>query len=100
MEAMFLVLASDRGEPMNIDNAGKLISRNWSEHMIEMTGSSSVIAVLPLPKAAPPMRRPNVSMDRSVLGGAPTVDVSAGRERTTLSVERRLCERGAMAGAL
>ncbi|MDL2291386.1 SDR family oxidoreductase [Desulfovibrio sp. OttesenSCG-928-F20] len=68
--------------PMNMGNPGEFSIRELAEMVIDMTGSSSRIVEMPLPKDDPRQRQPDISLARERLGWEPTVSLREGLART------------------
>ena len=73
---------SDRAEPTNVGNPGEFTVRQLAELVLEMTGSRSELAFLPLPEDDPKVRRPDIGVARAVLGWEPRVPLEEGLRRT------------------
>ncbi|WP_076862732.1 UDP-glucuronic acid decarboxylase family protein [Bradyrhizobium mercantei] len=84
IEAMIRTMntPNDFTGPINIGNPREFTIRELAEQVIAMTGSRSKLVFEPLPSDDPRQRQPDISLARSVLGWEPTVDLSAGLERT------------------
>jgi nucleoside-diphosphate-sugar epimerase len=67
--------------------------------VLEMTGSSSEVVSLPLPKDDPKVRRPDLTNARAALGWEPRVSLREGLEKT-IPHFRELVEAGAEARTL
>jgi UDP-glucuronate decarboxylase len=104
------LMAADlpEGAAVNIGNPVETTVRELAEIVIAMTGSSSRIVRLPLPKDDPQRRRPDITQARHKLGWAPTIALCAGLERTIAyfrrevesgALERGMAERGFVAAA-
>ena len=68
--------------PVNIGNPGEFTIKQLAEKVIELTGSSSKLVHLPLPKDDPLQRKPDISLAKEKLGWEPQVDLEAGLKRT------------------
>lgn len=76
--------------PINLGNPGEFTIRELAETIIELTGSSSRIAHMPLPTDDPKQRRPDISNARELLGWTPTVQLRDGLVKTIEYFERQL----------
>jgi dTDP-glucose 4,6-dehydratase len=68
--------------PVNIGNPSELTMLELAQFIIEVTGSSSTITYEPLPTDDPTRRCPDITLARTELGWAPTVDLRVGITRT------------------
>lgn len=76
--------------PINLGNPGEFTIRELAETIIELTGSSSRIAHMPLPTDDPKQRRPDISNARELLGWTPTVQLRDGLVKTIEYFEGQL----------
>jgi dTDP-glucose 4,6-dehydratase len=77
-----LLLEADHHLPVNIGNPNEFTVRELAELVLQETGSDSDIVSLPLPADDPKVRKPDITVARSVLGWEPRVDVREGLRRT------------------
>ncbi len=82
IEGIYRLFASDRPDPTNIGNPHEFTVRQLAERVLELTGSRSPIVARPLPTDDPKVRRPDITVARSVLGWEPSVSLEEGLERT------------------
>jgi len=82
VEGIWRLLRSDYVGPVNIGNPQEMSLRHMAETIIELCGSRSQIVSRPLPPDDPKVRRPDITLARSVLGWEPRVPVPDGLERT------------------
>jgi UDP-glucuronate decarboxylase len=68
--------------PCNIGNPGEFTIKQLAETVIELTGSSSKITYMPLPKDDPLQRQPDITQAREKLGWEPTIDLREGLGHT------------------
>ena len=68
--------------PVNLGNPSEFTIRELAERVIEMTGSSSKLVVMPLPTDDPQQRRPDIGLALKELQWEPTVDLRKGLEST------------------
>jgi UDP-glucuronate decarboxylase len=68
--------------PVNIGNADEYTVLELARKVVELTGSSSKIVFMPLPKDDPKRRQPDLTLARAKLGYAPKVSVDEGLRRT------------------
>jgi nucleoside-diphosphate-sugar epimerase len=86
-------------DPTNIGNFGEFTIRELADLVLEMTGSSSDLVTLPLPKDDPKVRRPDITNAREALGWEPRVSLREGLART-IPHFKQLVEAGAEARTL
>jgi dTDP-glucose 4,6-dehydratase len=82
IEGIYRLFASDRADPTNIGNPHEFTVRQLAELVLRLTGSRSPIVARPLPTDDPKVRRPDITVARSVLGWEPSVSLEEGLERT------------------
>jgi len=82
IDGIYRLLMSDWVGPMNIGNPDEMTVMELAEIVIEITGSSSSIVVLPLPQDDPQVRRPMIDRAREILGWEPRVSLREGLART------------------
>jgi len=82
MEGIYRLLQSKYTMPVNIGNPNEISILEAAEEVIRLTGSSSKISFLDLPKDDPKVRRPDISRAKEVLGWEPNVDRKNGFEKT------------------
>ena len=68
--------------PVNIGNPGEFTIKQLAEKVIKLTGSSSKMVDLPLPKDDPLQRKPDISLAKKELGWEPKIDLEEGLKRT------------------
>jgi len=68
--------------PVNIGNPGEFTIRQLAEQIIELTGSTSKLSFMPLPKDDPLQRKPDISLAKEKLGWEPKVPLAQGLQRT------------------
>ena len=68
--------------PVNLGNPGEFSMIELAELVIEMTGSKSKLAFLPLPTDDPKQRQPDISKAKAELGWDVSVPLRAGLEKT------------------
>jgi len=68
--------------PVNLGNPDEFTIRRLAEMVIELTGSKSKLAHLPLPKDDPLQRRPDITLAKATLGWEPTVELRDGLAKT------------------
>jgi len=68
--------------PVNIGNPGEFTIRELADLVIELTGSSSQIEVLPLPADDPLQRQPDITLAKDKLGWEPEIALRDGLKKT------------------
>ncbi|HEX6066901.1 MAG TPA: UDP-glucuronic acid decarboxylase family protein [Longimicrobiales bacterium] len=97
IEKLFL---SDRHEPTNIGNQDEFTIRQLADAVIRLTGSQSKIDYRPLPEDDPKVRRPDITVARSVLGWEPQIALEEGLQKTIPYFRKLVEERDAGARPL
>ncbi len=64
--------------PVNIGNPGEFTIKQLAEKVIELTGSTSKIEYLPLPKDDPLQRKPDISLAKQKMDWEPKVPLEQG----------------------
>jgi len=82
VDGIYRLFHSNRIEPTNIGNPNEFTIRELADIVLEETGSSSKIEALPLPADDPKVRKPDITIARSVLGWEPKVSLPEGIRRT------------------
>ncbi|MBD0321218.1 MAG: GDP-mannose 4,6-dehydratase, partial [Gemmatimonadetes bacterium] len=96
VEGIYRLFHSDRAEPTNIGNPGEFTVRQLADRVLALTGSASTLTSHPLPQDDPKVRKPDITVAKSVLGWEPTVSLDDGLGRT-IPYFRQVVEAGAMA---
>lgn len=69
--------------PVNLGNPGEFTIRELAEQVIELSGSRSTITMVrEKPEDDPAKRRPDITLARTKLGWAPTIELRDGLKRT------------------
>jgi nucleoside-diphosphate-sugar epimerase len=76
------LLDSSLTGPVNIGNPDERTMLELARFIVEVSGSRSPITYEPLPTDDPTRRCPDISLARSTLGWAPTIDLRTGIART------------------
>ncbi|HEY5894306.1 MAG TPA: UDP-glucuronic acid decarboxylase family protein [Chthoniobacterales bacterium] len=82
IDGIYRLSQSNFHEPVNIGNPGEMTIKQFAEHIIRLTGTSSTIAYHPLPVDDPKVRQPDISRAKSVLGWEPKVPFEEGIKMT------------------
>jgi dTDP-glucose 4,6-dehydratase len=100
VDGIYRLFFSERVEPTNIGNPNEFTIRELAELVLEMTGSDSELAELPLPADDPKVRRPDITVARAVLDWEPKVELRAGLARTIPDFRALVEREGAVARTL
>jgi dTDP-glucose 4,6-dehydratase len=82
VEGIYRLFHSDRVLPTNIGNPDEFTVLELAEMVLEETGSASAIAYKPIPTDDPKVRRPDITVARTVLGWEPKLPLREGLRRT------------------
>ncbi|HEY0021130.1 MAG TPA: UDP-glucuronic acid decarboxylase family protein [Longimicrobium sp.] len=82
VDGIFRLFFSDRAEPVNVGNPGEFTVRQLAERVLALTGSASALQAHPLPEDDPKVRKPDITVARTVLGWEPKVPLDEGLGRT------------------
>jgi dTDP-glucose 4,6-dehydratase len=91
---------SNRNEPTNIGNPDEFTILQLAEAVIRLTGSSSQIDFRPLPEDDPKVRKPDITIARTVLGWEPEIDLETGLQKTIPYFRKLVSEENAAARPL
>ena len=79
---ILLLLDSELTGPVNIGNPTEHTVMQLAEIVLELTGSTAGVQLLPLPQNDPVRRRPDITRAQKLLGWAPVVDLEQGLTQT------------------
>ncbi|MEO8329295.1 MAG: UDP-glucuronic acid decarboxylase family protein [Candidatus Nanopelagicales bacterium] len=82
IEGITRMLHSDFDGPVNLGNPHEVTMLELAHWIRDLAGSSSEIVFAPRPVDDPTVRRPDISLARSVLRWEPVIDIEAGLTRT------------------
>lgn len=82
VEGIYRLFMCDHNGPMNIGNPHELTVREVADTILRLTSSSSQIEQRPLPEDDPKVRRPDITLARSVLGWEPAISLDDGLAKT------------------
>jgi dTDP-glucose 4,6-dehydratase len=82
VEGIWRLLNSSYVGPVNIGSEAEVSMLELAQTIIQLVGSSSQIALRPLPPDDPKVRRPDISLARRVLGWEPRFSVADGLRET------------------
>jgi dTDP-glucose 4,6-dehydratase len=80
IEGITRLARSEEHLPVNIGNPVEWTIAECAQTILEITGSSSRVRMLPLPVDDPTRRRPDITRARTLLGWEPQVQLRAGLE--------------------
>lgn len=82
VDGIYRLFQSDRTEPTNIGNPGEFTMLELAELVLELTGSTSPVVHQPLPTDDPKVRKPDITVARTVLGWEPKIPLREGLQHT------------------
>jgi UDP-glucuronate decarboxylase len=82
LDGMMALMDSGYSYPVNIGNPGEFTMLELAERVIRLTGSTSKIVYMPLPKDDPKQRKPAIDTAKMVLDWEPTIDLETGLVKT------------------
>lgn len=82
IEGIAALTLSDHPGPMNIGNPHEVSMLDLARWIIELTGSSSEIQLVPRPVDDPEVRQPDTTLARETLGWEPKVPIEQGLRHT------------------
>ena len=84
VRGLIALMATPHAEtgPINLGNPGEFTMLELAEAVIELTGSRSKLAYLPLPQDDPRQRQPNIARAQAALGWAVKVPLRDGLTKT------------------
>ena len=90
VDGIYRLFFSDRADPTNIGNPIEFTVAQLADLVREMIGSGVAVKYEPLPVDDPKVRKPDISVARSVLGWEPAVPLREGLSRTIEYFRRSL----------
>jgi UDP-glucuronate decarboxylase len=87
---LFMESPADVIGPMNLGNPGEFTIKELADLVLELTGSKSKLAYLPLPEDDPKQRQPDVALAQEHLGWQPSVSLREGLLNTIAHFDRLL----------
>jgi len=96
IDGFLLLMNSPSGVigPLNLGNPGEFRIKELAELVIEMTGSKSKLAYLPLPQDDPRQRRPDITLAKECLKWQPTISLREGLRQTIAHFDELLSSAG------
>jgi dTDP-glucose 4,6-dehydratase len=82
IDGIYRLSQSDFHGPVNIGNPREMTIKEFGEQIIKHTGSSSRLEFRPLPQDDPKVRRPDITLARTLLGWEPKVSFEEGIAKT------------------
>ena len=84
VEGIILMMNNKKGftGPVNLGNPSERTVLDLVQKVIELTGSKSKLAFLPLPGDDPVKRKPDISLAEKELGWAPSIEIIDGLKKT------------------
>jgi dTDP-glucose 4,6-dehydratase len=82
IQGIYALLMSNEHGPINVGNPGEYTILELAKKIVSLTGSTSEIRFLPLPKDDPKVRRPDITMAQEKLGWEPTIGLDEGLAKT------------------
>jgi UDP-glucuronate decarboxylase len=80
--------------PINLGNPSEITISQLAQRILSLTGSSSKLIYLPLPRDDPRQRKPVIDQAKSLLNWEPKVKLNDGLKQTIIYFEKLLCIRG------
>jgi dTDP-glucose 4,6-dehydratase len=90
VEGIVRLAEGDAPGPVNIGNSQEVSILDLAKLVIDLTDSASAIEFTPRPVDDPTVRRPDITLARSLLGWEPAVDLVEGLRRTIAWFEKAL----------
>ena len=82
IDGIFKLSESDYHEPVNIGNPREMTIKEFGEHIIKFTGTKSSFDFKPIPVDDPKVRRPDITLAKTLLGWEPKVSFEEGITKT------------------
>jgi dTDP-glucose 4,6-dehydratase len=82
VDGIYRLLISDRHDPVNIGNPAEMTILQFAKEVLSITGAKSKIVFKPLPVDDPKVRRPDISLAKSLLGWEPKTPLTEGLRKT------------------
>jgi dTDP-glucose 4,6-dehydratase len=94
IEGIWRLLGSDHVGPVNLGNPRELSRLEMARLILRVAGSSSAVEFRGLPPDDPKVRRPDITLARTMLDWEPRVSIEEGLRRTHAWFEKVLAEPG------
>jgi len=82
IEGIYRLFERGGPDPVNIGNDREFTMKELADHVLRLTGSSSTVAMEPLPEDDPKQRRPDLKRARETLDWSPEVQLEEGLKHT------------------
>jgi len=82
IEGLLKMMDADLTGPVNLGNPAELSVKMLAEKIIELTGSTSIIATKELPVDDPRQRQPDITLAKKELSWQPSVPLAEGLQKT------------------
>ncbi len=82
IDGIFKLSQSGYHEPVNIGNPREMTIKEFGEHIIKFTGTKSSFDFKPIPVDDPKVRRPDITLAKTLLGWEPRVSFEEGITKT------------------
>jgi dTDP-glucose 4,6-dehydratase len=92
VDGLVRLLHSDHNGPVNIGNPMELTVLEFAHRIIELIGSRSKVAHLPLPEDDPKVRQPDITLAHRLLGWEPQVSLNDGLTQTVAYFKEKLAQ--------
>ena len=90
VEGIYRLLLSDYASPVNIGNPEEITIKEFGEEIIRLTGSTSKIDYLDLPKDDPKQRKPDITLAKKLLDWQPKFTRAQGLKPTLDFFKKRV----------
>lgn len=91
IQAMFLVMSSDKIGPFNVGNPCEMTILSLAEKIKQLTESkSNIIHAIPLPENDPMVRKPDITKIQTELNWNPVVSLEEGLQKTISYFRKKL----------
>lgn len=91
IEGLYRLFLSEYRLPMNIGNPDEFTILELAQKVLELTGSTSVIDYHELPEDDPKVRKPDITLARTILGWSPQVPLEQGLSQTIPYFRELVC---------
>ena len=82
VDGIYRLLLSDYSLPVNVGNPVEITINEFAEEIIKLTGATTKVIYMPLPKDDPKQRKPDITKAREILGWEPKVSRAEGLKYT------------------
>ncbi len=94
VQGLISLMATERDftGPVNLGNPGEFTIKELATKVVEITGSKSEIIFRDLPSDDPKQRQPDISLAQEKLSWEPTIELSAGLEKTVAYFQKLITD--------